>query len=117
VTTWAAAELSEFAAAESLWLAAGHEADVSVEVGMVVVEDRVYVRAFRGPEPQWVRAALSSGTGRVRVRDSLFPVDFRQVKTDLDPAVDDAYASKYGAASPLVATPAARSASLRIDPS
>jgi len=97
----------------ALRLTAGDEPD-SVELGMVVVGDALYVRAFRGPRSQWFRAAVAQGRGHVRIGSLDRDVALSHYTGD-PAAVDAAYRAKYGADGTLVDNPVARSATLRIE--
>lgn len=115
MTTWLPDEAASLAADSSLHLTVGPTPHPGVELGMVVVDDNLYVRAFRGPQSRWFRAALTHGHGRI----TTVHLD-REVRLRADisaPAViDAAYREKYGPAGTLVDNPAAREATLRIDP-
>src|SRR6202042_2965174 len=66
VTGWTSDELTVLAGAGSIRLTAGHEPGPEVELGMVLVSDELYVRAYRGPQSRWFQAAQESGRGRIR---------------------------------------------------
>jgi hypothetical protein len=117
MTAWTAEDRSLFSETYSLVLTAGEAERTGVEVGMVVVDDALYVRAYRGVRSRWYRAAREHGRGTVRVgavsRDVLLTAG------DVEPpaGLDAAFRAKYGAvADALVANPQARAATVRIDP-
>ena len=116
MTGWTSDELTVLADADSLRLTAGHEPGPEVELGMVLVSDELYVRAYRGPQSRWFQAAQETGRGRIRVgavaRDVLL-----MPAVGLVAAIDAAYQAKYGnRSSALIARPQARAATLRITP-
>lgn len=57
MTGWTPDELTVLADAGSLRLTTGHEPGPEVELGMVLVSDELYVRAYRGPQSRWLKAA------------------------------------------------------------
>ncbi|GIM98035.1 hypothetical protein Ato02nite_098280 [Paractinoplanes toevensis] len=58
--TFEAREMVTLNAARSLRLTAGTDPARVVELGMVVVGGELYVRAFRGRDSAWFRAAPTS---------------------------------------------------------
>jgi len=116
VTGWAPDELAVLVRAGSLRLTAGDEpGPVEVELGMVIVSGELYVRAYRGPESRWFRAAQGTGRGRIRAGAIARDVLLIPAPGPAD-AIDAAYHAKYGSSSALTASPQARAATLRIDP-
>jgi hypothetical protein len=104
------------ASAGSLRLTAGHEPGPEVELGMVVVRDELYVRAYRGPQSRWFRTARETGRGRIRVGTIARGVLLAAAPGPAD-AIDAAYRGKYGSSSStIVASPQARAGTVRIDP-
>lgn len=117
MTAWTAEDRTLLTDAYSLVLTAGDASRPGVEVGMVVVDDALYVRAYRGVRSRWYRAAQQHGHGTIRVgavrRDVLLTTG------GLEPAagLDAAFRAKYGAvAEALVTSQGARAATIRIDP-
>jgi hypothetical protein len=91
-----------------------------VEIGMVVVDGEVFVRAYRGSRSRWFQAAQVSGRGIIRIGDTRLGVRFALPDPDKDSAlavrIDSAYASKYGDRASGYGTSAIRAATLRILP-
>lgn len=112
---WTAAELRDLAGSHSLQLTADGDGDGSVELGMVVVDGRLYVRGFRGPTSRWYRAAVEHGHGRVTCRTWTRRVTF-SAAVDEVAGLESAYASKYGDSAGLVGSAHARAATLLISP-
>jgi hypothetical protein len=116
VTAWTPGELAVLTDSGSLNLSAG-DGQPGVEIGMVVAGGELYVRAYRGTQSGWYRAARERGHGRIRVgavaRDVLL-----QIPAEIEPAdaIDAAYQAKYGNTSAIATTPQARSATIRIIP-
>lgn len=99
--------------AHALRLTAGAAPHPGVEVGMVLVDGELYVRAFRGPTSAWFRAAVASGHGQISVGNSTWPVNFSVYGGDPAP-IDDEYLRKYGPDAAFVTNRAARESTLRI---
>jgi hypothetical protein len=117
MTTWTTEDRAVLHEAYSLVLTAGDGDGPGVEIGMVVVDGGLYVRAYRGVRSRWYRAAREHGHGTIRLgsltRDVLLTTDGLEPPEGLDAA----FAAKYGpVAESLVAGPQARAATIRIDP-
>ena len=112
MTGWTPDELTALAGADSLRLSAGHEPGPEVELGMVLVSDELYVRAYRGPQSRWFQAAQETGRGRIRVGAIARGVLLVPAAGPAG-AIDAAYSDKYGSSSALVVSPRARAATLR----
>ncbi|MFF4591768.1 DUF2255 family protein [Amycolatopsis sp. NPDC001319] len=111
--TWTAPELAALSASASLELSAG-PGDAWVEVGFVLIDGTLFVRAFRGPGSRWFQSAANHRRGRVRVGSLSRAVAFA-ADGERSAEIDEAYRAKYGAAS-LVTNAEARAATLRISP-
>jgi hypothetical protein len=116
VTAWTREELGALGAAQSLFLVAGDDDRHEVELGMVTVGANVYVRAFRGSDSLWYRAALADGHGRIRVQELASDVDLRVAAAAISDEIDAAYRVKYPATSGLIVTQSAQAATLEITP-
>ncbi|WP_344612534.1 DUF2255 family protein [Dactylosporangium salmoneum] len=113
---WTRAQQEFFEAADHLTLAVDDGSDLTVDVGMVVVNGRVYVRAFGGRGSQWFRAAVRHRAGRITVRQETFAVRLAQADDDMAEAVDDGYRRRYAESSALVLSERVRQATLCIYP-
>ncbi|MEU3498987.1 DUF2255 family protein [Kitasatospora cineracea] len=117
MTTWTPEELAHLTESRSLVLSVGDGGNPGVELGMVLVAGRLYVRAYRGPRSQWYRAAHEQGHGQIRVGAVTRDVFLHARASAPASEIDAAYREKYGqAADALVASPAARAATTWIDP-
>lgn len=120
MTTWTAPTPATLRDTPSLHLSAGPgDPDAQapeVEVGMVLVDGELYVRSQRGTTSEWYRAAVSHGSGRVRVAGETVTVRFEPAGPEVAPAVDAAYRSKYGSFAAFAVGPAARAATLCVSP-
>jgi hypothetical protein len=95
--SWNPAELRVLSTAHSLRLSVGDCSEDSVELGMVLVEGELLVRAYRGLSSRWFRAAVKSGIGSVSangLRRSVVLAPSSRNHED----VESAYSAKYGPA-------------------
>lgn len=122
-TSWGASELALYTSEGSLTLHAGDRPagdGEPVELGMVVVGERLFVRAYRGTRSRWYQAALAAGQGWIRVGGRSWRVTLSSAGDQLCGDIDTAYQTKYGhsgaAAAALVLSPGARKATLQISP-
>ncbi|MEU3986310.1 DUF2255 family protein [Streptomyces sp. NPDC026672] len=120
---WTVEELAALDTAFSLVLAARTDDGPprgSVEIGVVVTPDGVFVRAHRGPVSGWFRATLARGLGTVRFGGRTVGVRFDRASPSDEPgvhdAIDEAYARKYGSLSGGIASERARAATVRLTP-
>jgi hypothetical protein len=117
LTAWTAEDRSRFAETASLVLVAGNADHPGVEIGMVVVDGELYVRAYRGVRSRWYRAAREHGRGTIRVGAVSREVLLTTGSLGPPAGLDAAFSGKYGpVADALVASPRAREATIRIDP-
>ncbi|MFG2356953.1 DUF2255 family protein [Streptomyces sp. NPDC048521] len=117
MTTWTPEDQALFSETYALVLTAGDDGHDGVEIGMVVVDGRLYVRAYRGVRSRWYRAARDLGHGRIQVAGVTRDVLLQTRDLDLSPGLDAAFRAKYGPlADALVTSPQARAATIRIDP-
>ncbi|CAG6390696.1 DUF2255 family protein [Streptomyces cocklensis] len=117
MNTWTADDRDLLSTAGSLVLTAGSGDRPGVEVGMVVVDGGLYVRAYRGVRSRWYQAAREHGHGRIQLGS--VTCDVLLATGDVEPAagLDAAFRAKYGAAAEAFVTgPQARAATIRIDP-
>lgn len=115
MTAWSPEDAAMLAAAPSLHLTVGTEPRSGVELGMVVVDAKLYVRAFRGRHSEWFQAALDQTHARIRV-DTIEQGVILIPHAGSADAIDAAYRAKYGRNSTLVNNQQARRATLRIVP-
>ncbi|MEV6171399.1 DUF2255 family protein [Streptomyces sp. NPDC051954] len=120
---WTAQELAALDAAFSIVLAARTDDGPlrgSVEIGLVVTPDGVFVRAYRGPVSGWFQATQARGQGTIRFGGRTVPARFDHAAPEDEPAIHDtidrAYVRKYGDGSGGIATDRARAATVRITP-
>jgi hypothetical protein len=114
---WSAAELETIDVEPSLVLSAG-DTDEEVEVGFVIVDGGIYVRAYSGTDSVWFQAARDAGTGRVEIGSNTYEVAFAVASASADEvaAIDAAYVEKFGGMASIANSRDARAATLLIDP-
>ncbi|KMS92645.1 MULTISPECIES: DUF2255 family protein [Streptomyces] len=117
MTAWTPEDQTLLSETYALTLVAGDGAHDGVEIGMVVVDGELYVRAYRGVGSRWYRAARDLGHGRIQVAGVTRDVLLQTRDLELSPGLDAAFRAKYGPlADALVRSPQARAATIRIDP-
>jgi hypothetical protein len=117
MTSWSPDDLALLADQQSLVLAVGDEGQDGVEIGMVLVDDELYVRSYKGPSSRWYQAARALGRGRIHVAEVTRDVVLYTGDRGPVERIDEAFSAKYGAAAAgLVAADSARDATIRIAP-
>nr|WP_303324443.1 DUF2255 family protein [Actinomyces radicidentis] len=61
----------------------------------VVVDGRLFIRAWNGPRGRWYRAAIAQGAGRITAAGSTYEVAFAPAADELADRIDAAYNAKY----------------------
>lgn len=62
----------------------------------VVVDNRLFVRAYFGTNSRWYQAALKQKAGKIHAIDKVFDVQFEPIKDEaLNQKIDEAYRAKY----------------------
>ncbi|WP_062289356.1 DUF2255 family protein [Demequina phytophila] len=99
MTTWKPETLADIAATDDLHISPFREDGVThgtpTGIWSVVVDGRLFVRAWNGVRGRWYRAAISQGAGRIRAGGHAVDVRFAAGDPALAKAVDSAYAAKY----------------------
>ncbi|AYG04675.1 DUF2255 family protein [Gryllotalpicola protaetiae] len=111
--TWRPADLDALDLEYSLVLAAGDSGD-EVELGFVIVEGAVFIRAYSGPSSTWFQAARAAGRGTVEFGDQTLEITFTDASAEAS-VIDAAYFEKYGPAASLATSADARAATLQLD--
>jgi len=96
--TWDPDELAQIGDATELQLASKRDdGTLSPFTTMWVaqVDDDLYVRSAGGPQRTWYRAAISRGTGRIRVGDFERDVSFETPLPSVHDDLDATYHAKY----------------------
>jgi hypothetical protein len=97
--SWDSADLDRIAATDDLHIAPLRSDGVTYGtptwIWSVVVDGRVFVRAWNGVRSRWYQSAIEQGAGRVTVAGGAFEVEFAKADTALRGRVDDAFREKY----------------------
>jgi len=120
---WSPAELAAIAAATELEIASLRPDGTLrpyTTIWVVAVGGDLYVRSARGRDGGWFRHAVASQQGRIRAGGVERDVSFPEPGDADGQAIDDAYRSKYARfaaayVDPIV-SPAAATATLRLEP-
>lgn len=97
---WPADDVVRIAATDDLHIAPYHADGVTTGtltwIWSVVVDGRVFVRAWNGTRSRWYRSAIAQRAGRITVGGQAYEVEFAPV-TDagLNDRIDAAYNVKY----------------------
>jgi hypothetical protein len=122
VSAWTDVEIARMAASDDLHVApyrpAGTITGTPTWIWSVVVDGRLFVRAWNGPSSSWYRAAIVQRAGRVHTMGDVFEVDFMPADPRLQARIDDAYRGKYTGSPylPPMLRSGPRSASVEITP-
>ncbi|WP_435742942.1 DUF2255 family protein [Microbacterium sp. PMB16] len=102
---WSATDIRRIAATDDLHIAPfradGTTYGTLTWIWSVVVDDRLFVRAWNGTNSRWYKSAMSQRSGRISAAESLFEVDFAPAEASVRDAVDAAYRNKYAGSSYL----------------
>ena len=61
----------------------------------VVVDDRLFVRAYNGTSSRWFQSALNQKVGKVEAAGMAKKVGFEPVSGSINERIDEAYREKY----------------------
>lgn len=73
----------------------------------VVVDGRLFVRAWNGKKSRWYRSAMDQRAGRIIAVEKTHEVEFTPADPELNGRIDEAYRAKYAGSPylpPMVAT-------------
>jgi len=123
MSAWPADDLNRIAASHELRVAPlatdGKTHRTPTRIWSVVVDDRLFARAWNGTDSRWYRSAVSQRTGQASAAGSTVEVEFAPVSdAALSDRIDAAYRHKYAGSPylpPMVAA-GPRSATVEITP-
>jgi hypothetical protein len=122
MSNWSKDELSKIAETDDLHIAPfredGKTYGTSTWIWSVVVDDKLYVRAYNGQDSGWHKAALRQKAGRITAAGMTKEVSFEPVDGKIQERIDDAYRTKYRGSpylKPMIGT-RARSATVKLLP-
>lgn len=105
MTFWSAEDIDRISATDDLHIAPfradGTTYGTLTWIWSVVVDGRLFVRAWNGTRSRWYRSALEQGAGRITAAGSAFEVAFAPAEADLRERIDAAYSAKYAGSSYL----------------
>ncbi|MET1086134.1 MAG: DUF2255 family protein [Arthrobacter sp.] len=122
MSAWSSEDISRIAASDDLHIAPlrgdGVTHGTPTWIWSVVVDSRLFVRAWNGRNSRWYKSAMSQRAGRITTAGSTFEVDFAPTDQLLTEQIDTAYREKYRASSylPPMLAPGPQAATVEILP-
>lgn len=99
MNAWDSATLTAIAAKDDLHIAPLRDDGLTIGtptwIWPVVVDGRLFVRAWNGTRSRWYRAAMTQGAGRITAAGATHDVEFLRAPHELATEIDAAYRSKY----------------------
>jgi len=82
----------------------------------VMVDDKLYVRAYNGTRSRWYNAAIKQKAGKIEAAGMEKKVRFEPVSGSINTKIDDAYRKKYGGSPylPPMISERAKAATVRV---
>ncbi len=122
MSAWPKDELRKIAASDDLHIAPfrenGSTYGTPTWIWSVVVDDSLFVRAYKGQSSRWYQAAMRQRSGRITAAGLTKEVSFEPVSGPANDRIDEAYRAKYGSSpylKPMIGT-SARSATVKVMP-
>lgn len=102
MTSWSSADIRSIAATDDLHIAPlrddGFTYGTPTWIWSVVVDGRLFVRAWNGTNSRWYKSAMRQRAGRITTAGSTFEVEFAPAADQsLRDRIDAAYREKYTA--------------------
>lgn len=99
MTTWSTETISKIASTDDLHIypfrADGKTYGTPTWIWSVVVDGRLFVRAYNGINGRWYNSALTQKAGRIDAAGQTFNVAFESADPTLTADIDAAYETKY----------------------
>lgn len=100
MATWPTNAVEQIAATDDFHIAPyhpdGETTGTLTWIWSVVVDDRVFVRAWNGTRGRWYRSAIAQRTGRITAVGAEYEVEFAPIDDpNLNDRIDQAYEEKY----------------------
>ncbi|MDT0317080.1 DUF2255 family protein [Streptomyces millisiae] len=99
MTAWSSDDIARIAATDDLHIAPFRADGVTYGtltwIWSVVVDGRLFVRAYNGTNSRWYQSAMSQHAGRITAAGSTFEVTFAAADPSLKDQIDAAYRDKY----------------------
>ena len=122
MSSWRKAELKKLADTDDLHISPFREEGMTYGtptwIWSVVVDDSLYVRAYRGTASRWYKAAMQQKRGRITAAGITKDVTFEALDGTINDRIDNAYRAKYKTSpylQPMIST-RSRSATVKIEP-
>ncbi|MGO4856352.1 DUF2255 family protein [Arthrobacter sp. 2MCAF14] len=121
MTNWAQA-LERIAASDDLHIAPfradGSTYGTPTWIWSVVVDGRLFVRAWNGKRSRWYRSAMGQRAGRIIAAGETHEVEFVPGDPELNRRIDAAYREKYAGSPylPPMVAPGPREATVEVTP-
>lgn len=122
MSAWPSADISRIAATDDLHIAPfradGITYGTPTWIWSVVVDNRLFVRAWNGTKSRWYKSAMRQRAGRVTAAGSTFEVGLVPADPSLRDRIDAAYRAKYRSSSylPPMLAPGPQAATVEIIP-
>ena len=105
LTSWSSEDITRIAATDDLQMAPfradGATYGTLTWIWSVVVDGRLFVRAWNGTRSRWYQAAIAQNAGRITAAGDTFDVAFIPADADMQDRIDAAYRDKYAGSSEL----------------
>ena len=122
MSTWSKDELRKIAGTDDLHILPfredGKTYGTPTWIWSVVVDDKLFVRAYNGQKSRWHKAAMRQGAGRITAAGITKEVAFEPITGEINDRIDEAYRAKYKGSpylDPMIST-RARSATVKVTP-
>jgi hypothetical protein len=123
VTAWPGEAVEEIAAADDFHIAPyrpdGRTTGTPTWIWSVVVDGRLFVRAWNGVHGRWYRSAVAQHAGRITAAGQEHEVAFAPIDDpELNDRIDAAYEAKYAGSPylPPMVAPNPRAATVEVTP-
>lgn len=122
MTTWSKNTIGQIAASDDLHIypyrADGTTLGTPTWIWSVVVDGRLFVRAYNGVNGRWYRSAVSQQAGRIDAAGTTHDVTFAPADPTLAEQIDAAYEQKYAGSQylPPMISDRAKAATVEITP-
>lgn len=120
---WPQDVMTKIAAADDLHIAPYHPDGITTGtltwIWSVVVDDRLFVRAWNGTHSRWYQSAVAQRAGLITVAGAQYEVEFTPIAdAELNTKIDAAYNAKYTGSSylPPMVGPGPKAATVEITP-
>ena len=122
MTSWSPDDIVRIAATDDLHIAPFRSDGVTYGtptwIWSVVVDGRLFVRAWNGTRSRWYQSAIAQNAGRIAAAGDTFEVTFTPSDGALQDRIDAAYRDKYAGSSylPPMLAPGPQAATVEITP-